>query len=170
MFKLSTRSSYGLRACLALAATPNNSPQAVTELSKVNQIPKRYLEQILNTLRHHGLVDSTRGAKGGYLLAKRPSEITVGDIVRAVEGNMEPILCSVPELKSGDCRTSHGCMSRRLCHELESAMTKILDGTNLDDLRLEGRRLQESSPHVALSEILIPKKLDKTQMTQMQEV
>lgn len=141
MFKLSTRSSYGLRACLALACAQENVPLAVTELSRVNQIPKRYLEQILNTLRHSGLVESTRGAKGGYLLAKKPTDIRIGDIVRAVEGRMEPILCSMPEMKSDACRTVQGCLSRRLCFELETALTRILDGTTLEDMRHEASRM-----------------------------
>ncbi len=140
MFKLSTRSSYGLRACLALACTQGQQP--VTELSRDNQIPRRYLEQILNALRHKGLVSSTRGAKGGYRLAKDPAAITVGDIVGAVEGEMEPILCSMPELRSDACRTTTGCLSRRLCYDLETSLRRVLDGTTLEDLRLEALRLQ----------------------------
>ena len=84
MFKLSTRSSYGLRACLALASTFSAEPVAVVELSKEHSIPRRYLEQILNALRHRGLVVSTRGARGGYRLARNPSSVTIGDVVRAV--------------------------------------------------------------------------------------
>jgi Rrf2 family iron-sulfur cluster assembly transcriptional regulator len=144
MFKLSTRSSYGLRACLALACSSKEVPIAVVELSRENQIPRRYLEQILNLLRHKGLVESTRGARGGYQLAKGSQTITIGEVVRAVEGEMEPILCSVPEKKSGDCRTASGCMSRRLCFELESALMKILDGTTLEDLRNEALLIQQA--------------------------
>ena len=163
MFKLSTRSSYGLRACLALACTSSTQPVAVVELSRENQIPRRYLEQILNALRHKGLVESTRGARGGYQLAKSSSSVTIGEIVRAVEGEMEPILCSVPELKSGDCRTTTGCVSRRMCYDLENALMKVLDGTTLEDLRIEALRLQsvrsdENGARVPLHE-LIPLKL-----------
>ena len=156
MFKLSTRSSYGLRACLALACSSKEKPIAVVELSRENQIPRRYLEQILNLLRHKGLVESTRGARGGYLLAKGSQTITIGEVVRAVEGEMEPILCSVPEMKSGDCRTASGCMSRRLCFELESALMKILDGTTLDDLRIESQRLQQARVPGAREGELVP--------------
>ena len=144
MFKLSTRSSYGLRACLALACSQGQ--QAVAELSRDNQIPRRYLEQILNALRHKGLVSSTRGVKGGYRLAKDAQAITVGDIVEAVEGQMEPILCSMPELRSDNCRTSTGCLSRRLCYDLESSLRRVLEGTTLEDLRLEAERLPGQGP------------------------
>ena len=154
MFKLSTRSSYGLRACLALACRSQDIPVAVVELSRENQIPRRYLEQILNALRHKGLVDSTRGARGGYQLAKESTSISIGEIIRAVEGEMEPILCSVPERKNGDCRTRLGCISRRLCFDLESALMKILDGTSLEDLRSEAFRLNHDRTVVPLEDLL----------------
>lgn len=146
MFKLSTRSSYGLRACLALACSFGGPPLPTTTLAKENNIPRRYLEQILSALRQKGLVDSTRGQKGGYCLARSPVELTVGDVVRAVEGEMEPILCSVPELRSESCRTHTGCISRRLCYDLETTLMRVLDGTTLEDLRLEALRLQGGRP------------------------
>lgn len=158
MFRLSTRSSYGLRACLALACASSDQPMAVADLSKDNQIPRRYLEQILNALRHKGLVSSTRGARGGYQLSRRPANITIGEIVRAVEGEMEAILCSVPEMRSQECRTSTGCVSRRLCYDLETTLLRVLDGTTLEDMRLEALRLQSSregeSVTVPLSRLL----------------
>ncbi len=141
MFKLSTRSSYGLRACLALACNYGGPPVSVALLSEHNKIPRRYLEQILNALRRKKLVKSQRGPKGGYVLSKTPQELSIGDIVRAVEGEMGHILCSMPELRSDDCRTVTGCVSRRLCHDLETALMKILDGTTLEDLRQEAVRL-----------------------------
>jgi len=144
MFRLSTRSSYGLRACLALACSSATQPLAVADLSRDNQIPRRYLEQILNALRHKGLVHSTRGARGGYKLARKPSAISIGEIVRAVEGEMEAILCSMPELKSQDCRTTTGCVSRRLCYDLETTLLQVLDGTTLEDMRSEALRLQSA--------------------------
>jgi len=143
MLKLSTRSSYGLRACVALALRTGREPLPAIELSRSNQIPHRYLEQILNSLRRQGLVDSTRGTKGGYKLAKDPSTIRIGDIVRAVEGELEPILCSVPEHRSQDCRTHSGCISRGLCHALESTLMRVLDGTTLEDLRREALHIAE---------------------------
>lgn len=155
---MSTRSSYGLRACLALACSTGSQPVAVADLSKNNQIPRRYLEQIFNALRHKGLVISTRGARGGYQLSRNPSAITIGEIVRAVEGNMDAILCSVPEMHSQNCRTTTGCISRRLCYDLETTLLRVLDGTTLEDMRLEAVRLQgqgeRDSVIVALSNFL----------------
>lgn len=134
MMKLSTRSSYGLRAAIALAHRFEDAPQTSAALAEENAIPRRYLEQILNRLRRKGLVEANRGPKGGYRLAQQPARITVGDIVRAVEGDLEPVLCSQPEHRSADCRTASQCLSRRLCHQLESTLLTVLDGTTLADL------------------------------------
>lgn len=158
MFRLSTKSSYGLRACLALACSSASQPMAVADLSRDNQIPRRYLEQILNALRHKGLVTSTRGARGGYQLSRRPNAISIGEIVRAVEGDMDPILCSVPEMRSQECRTTTGCVSRRLCYDLETTLLRVLDGTTLEDMRLEALRLRgghegEMSVPIALTQL-----------------
>jgi len=127
---------------------------AVIELSRENQIPRRYLEQILNVLRHRGLVESTRGARGGYQLARSSDSISIGEIIRAVEGEMEPILCSVPERKTGECRTMLGCISRRLCFDLESALMKILDGTTLEDLKSEALRLDHHRTIIPIHDLL----------------
>lgn len=140
MMKLSTRSTYGLRAALALAVSYGDVPVTVAALAEENQIPRRYLEQILNRLRRQGLVIATRGPRGGYSLALDPSKVTVGDIVRAVEGDLEPVLCSFPERQSTDCRVAVGCVSRLFCHEMERNLARILDGTSLEDLRVETLR------------------------------
>lgn len=140
MMKLSTRSSYGLRAALSLAVHHGEPPVTVAALADENAIPRRYLEQILNRLRRKGLVLATRGPRGGYSLAVSPAEVTVGDIVRAVEGDLEPVLCTFPEKRSADCRTSVGCVSRSFCHEMERNLARMLDGTSLEDLRRETER------------------------------
>ncbi len=107
---------------------------ATAQLSQDNNIPRRYLEQILNAMRQTGLVDSTRGPKGGYRLAREPQQITVADIVKSVEGELPPILCSHPELRSSNCRTEGDCHSRHFCFELENSLMEVLGSTNLSDL------------------------------------
>lgn len=139
MMKLSTRSSYGLRAALALALQFGEPPVTVASLAEDNGIPRRYLEQILNRLRRKGLVEATRGPRGGYRLALSPDVVSVGAIVRAVEGDLQPVLCTFPEKRSAECRTSAGCVSRSFCNEMERSMTRILDGTSLGDLSRRAR-------------------------------
>lgn len=145
MMKLSTRSSYGLRAALTLALHHGEAPRPVATLAEENQIPRRYLEQILNRLRRAELVTALRGPGGGYALARDPGQITVGDIVRAVEGNLEPVLCTFPELKLEGVCSGAGCLSEGFCQEMERNLTRILDGTTLADLQARARNCQEDS-------------------------
>lgn len=119
---------------------------AAAHISNEHNIPRRYLEQILSTLRQSGLVEAIRGPKGGYRLARTPSQTTVADVVKAVEGDMPPTLCSMPEMRSDNCRTHTGCISRRLCYDLETSLMRVLDGTTLEDLRLEALRLHRGLP------------------------
>lgn len=132
--KLTTRASYGLRAALALAAAGREKPLTTAALAKGNGIPKSYLEQILNKLRRHGIVEAARGAKGGYRLARGPETISVGDIVRALEGAYEPMLCPFPEAQSSECRREEGCLGRPLCVKMELSLTCNLDNTILSDM------------------------------------
>jgi Rrf2 family protein len=130
MLKLSTKSSYGLRACIALSRAEGKLSSS--EIAEREGIPQRYLEQILSALRQGGLVESTRGAKGGYSLARPAAEITVADLVACLEGQLPPILCSVPEHRSETCRTEEGsCASSKLCCELESSVMSVLANTTL---------------------------------------
>lgn len=130
MLKLSTKSSYGLRACLALCKAEGKLSSS--EIAQVESIPQRYLEQILSALRQGGLVESTRGAKGGYSLARPASEITVADLVSCLEGTLPPILCSMPEMRSTTCRSDEGgCASSRLCCSLENSVMSVLASTTL---------------------------------------
>lgn len=105
-------------------------------IARDNQIPKSYLDQILNKLRRADLVSTARGPQGGYYLAKSPSEITVGDIVRALEGQLEPVLCSYPEIRSSECREEAGCASQTFCKAIEVNLEKLLNGTTVADLLL----------------------------------
>jgi Rrf2 family protein len=130
MLKLSTKSSYGLRACLALSKAEGKLSSS--EIAHNEGIPQRYLEQILAALRQGGLVDSTRGAKGGYSLSRPADSITVAELVSCLEGALPPILCSVPELRSQTCRTEEGeCASSKLCCELEASVMSVLANTTL---------------------------------------
>ena len=92
--KLSTKGRYGARAAIELALNYGSGPIMVREIAAHQDISERYLEHILNTLRATGLVRSTRGAKGGYELARHPSAITLGDIITALEGSMDVVDCT----------------------------------------------------------------------------
>ncbi len=79
-------------------------------------------------------MESTRGAHGGYSLARGPSEVTVADLVRCLEGTLPPILCSMPEHRSETCRQDSECTSSQLCCQLENSLMTVLAGTTLADM------------------------------------
>ena len=139
MLKLSTKSSYGLRACLTLAASDVRLSTA--DIAERDQIPRRYLEQILSALRQSGLVQSVRGAKGGYSLGKPADQITIAQLVQSVEGDLPPMLCTNPGLQSDTCRTDSECDCRGLCSELESSVARVLEGTTLADVLSSNKSL-----------------------------
>ena len=91
--KLSTKGRYGLRAMIDLAQYSGDAPVSIISISERQDISERYLEQLVALLRKAGLVRSIRGAGGGYVLAKDMKEISVGDILRALEGSLEPVEC-----------------------------------------------------------------------------
>lgn len=145
MLKLSTKSSYGLRACLALSRA--GGKLSSSEIAETESIPQRYLEQILSLLRQGGLVESTRGAKGGYSLSRPAGEITVADLVVCLEGALPPILCSAPEFRSESCREDGTCASGPLCHQLESSVMRVLASTTLEAMATHPASLKfEESP------------------------
>jgi len=96
--KLSTRSRYGTRLLVDLARSQEKGPVQISEISNRQNISVKYLEQIIRPLKEAELVTSVRGAKGGHMLAKRPEEITLGQIVRLFEGQTDLVACvSHPE-------------------------------------------------------------------------
>ena len=92
--KLSTKGRYGLRALIDLAQYSEETPVSITSISKRQDISERYLEQLMSMLKKAGIVKSIRGANGGYILARDAKEISVGEVLRALEGSLEPVECA----------------------------------------------------------------------------
>ena len=106
--KLSTRARYGIHAMYDLAQNYGAQPRPIKAVAEAQTIPEAYLEQLLCTLRRAGLVVSARGAQGGYMLSRPPGEITVGDILRSLEGGLTLLDCLEGEDacgKSCDCQS-----------------------------------------------------------------
>lgn len=125
---ITTRSEYGLRAMVLLAEQLGDELLSAKELSRREEIPLKYLEQILSELKRGGLVVSQAGARGGYRLARPARDITVRQVVRALDGPVSPMLCEA----AGQARV--GQRLRPLWQRLEDAMSTVLDATSLDDL------------------------------------
>jgi len=128
--KISTKGRYGVRAALELSLRYGSGPVMVREISKSQEISERYLEQILNTLRKSGLVISIRGAKGGYKLAKAPSEITLGDILRPLEGPLDVVSCT----GNYECGRMAECATFEIWKEMKEKIENMLNTITLEEL------------------------------------
>lgn len=138
--KISTKGRYGARAALELALKYGAGPVMVREIADNQEISERYLEQILNTLRTADIVKSTRGAKGGYELAHHPSEIRIGDVIRALEGPFDIVSCT----QGHECGRESRCATYSLWNEVKEAIEGVLDRITLEELALRHKDLQKS--------------------------
>ena len=119
--KLSTKGRYGLRAMIDLARYSEKEPVSIGSVAARQEISERYLEQLVALLKKAGLVKSIRGASGGYVLAKKPSEISVGDILRALEGSLEPVKCAAFDTTTGEgCMASDGCVTKYVWQKIKA--------------------------------------------------
>ena len=129
--KLSTRSRYGARILLELARSEPQTPIQVSEISSRQEIPLKYLEQLIRTLKQANLVTSVRGAKGGHMLAIPPETISLGQVVRLFEGQADLVECvSAPE----KCHASDDCKVRQAWKEATTVLYRSLDAISIADL------------------------------------
>lgn len=117
-----------------LAKAYGHGPLALSEIARVEGLPFAYLEQLVGDLRRAGLVEGTRGLHGGYRLSRPPARVTVGDVIRALEGPIAPVECLAEDYVAGTCEREPACLSRSIWHEVQEAVNRILDGTTLEDL------------------------------------
>ncbi|MBR1820588.1 MAG: Rrf2 family transcriptional regulator [Clostridia bacterium] len=136
--KLSTRGRYGIHAMYDLALNANGGPQSIKAIAEREGIPEAYLEQLIAVLKREGLVTSTRGAQGGYVLARQPEEITVGDVLRALEGGLNLVECLDEE---DACGKSCACPSRIVWLKMRNGLNAIVDGITLRDMIDDYNRL-----------------------------
>ena len=133
--RLSKRGEYGLRAMIVLADVQKNSPNdmiQIKEISAREQIPAKFLEQILVALKNAGLVHSKMGVGGGYYLARPPKEITLGQIVRTLDGPLAPVKCvSQMAYEPCGCPDEETCGLRMVMGDVRNAIANILDKTTL---------------------------------------
>lgn len=131
--RISTKGDYATRAMQDLALHHDQGPIQIEDIARRQHLPVRYLEQILLSLKRAGFLESKRGVSGGYYLAKHPREITVGAIVRAMEGPVIPIFC-VGSGKREICIEEPHCSLRDIWAEVRDAVVKIVDHTTLEEL------------------------------------
>jgi Rrf2 family protein len=136
MRTISKRTQYGLKAVLALGRRYGEGPVLIATLSEDESIPMKFLEVILLALKGQGLLDSKKGKHGGYQLSRPPSTITMGSLVRMLEGPLAPLPCaSEAEFKPcEECEDVESCATRIIMRQVRDAMADVLDRTTLADL------------------------------------
>jgi Rrf2 family cysteine metabolism transcriptional repressor len=138
--KITYKGDYALKALfqLALRHEEGGGVMSIQEISKLGDMPTKFLEQILLILRKGGFVKSKRGVKGGFFLAKPPKEITVGDVIRFIEGPIGPIACIEGERYKG-CKDLTSCIFRDVWKEVYHSISVIVDTLTFADLVMRHR-------------------------------
>lgn len=137
--KLSTKGRYGLRALIDLAEHSEDGPVSTASISARQELSERYLEQLMSMLKKAGLVRSVRGAGGGYVLAKKMEEISAGDVLRALEGSLEPVECAGLE-PDGACKAADSCVTKYVWKRINESISRTVDEISLDQLVEESRK------------------------------
>lgn len=134
--RLSKRSEYGMRALIDLAFIYDQGPIHVEDIADRENMPVKFLQQLLLTLKNAGILHSKKGANGGYYLARVPEEITLGEVIRVLDGPLAPIHC-VSEMAYEECNCPVGeehCGLRMIMGEVREAIAGILDHATLADV------------------------------------
>jgi len=144
MMQVSQKTQYALRAMFELARRHGAGPTRIGDIADRQAIPARFLEGILNQLRQAGLLRSVRGSRGGYELAVEPSQVTVGDMMRIIEGPIAPTDC----LAEGgtDCPLYGSCAFLPMWRRAAEALGAVYDGTTFADLLADHERLCQGTP------------------------
>jgi len=142
--KLSLRGEYALRALLVLGLNHGEAVTRIGTISEEQNIPKRFLEQILNDLKSAGLVQSRRGGSGGYRLARPPEQITLASVVRHIEGALAPVSCvSEKFYEKCSCPDESRCAIRSVMKEIRAAVVQIAERVTIADLCERSRVLRD---------------------------
>lgn len=133
---LSKKTKYALKALLYLATQPADEPVLISDLAKAEEIPKKFLEAILLTLKNAGMLQSKIGKGGGYYLAKEPRNITIGSIVKVLEGGYAPVQCLNDAESPGcyECGEPDSCGIRLVMSDVMQAISSVLETTTLADM------------------------------------
>jgi len=147
MTNLSRKARYALRALYALAADEARGPVLIAELAEREKIPRKFLEAILLELKNAGVLRSKKGKGGGYALARPAERITIGEVVRVIDGPLAPIPCASERnfVRCEDCTDETTCGTRQVMKKVRDAIAAILDTTTLADVRAQIARAQHSA-------------------------
>jgi Rrf2 family protein len=131
IMKISTRCRYGSRALLEIARTYGQAPAKRKDMSRSQNVSGSYLENILISLKSAGIIDTIRGAHGGYILTRAPSRISLLDVANALEGSLSPVECLDD---SAVCKRTGRCVTQDVWREVKAAEENVLRRTSIQDL------------------------------------
>jgi len=134
---LTKKGKYGLKAAVHLARLPPGQSALVADIAEANMIPKKFLDTILGELRNAGVLHSKKGKGGGYMLARPADNISVGDIIRALDGPLAPIACASRNFyrPCDDCSDQTTCPVRLMMIVVRDAITQVIDHRSLAEIR-----------------------------------
>lgn len=141
--KISTKGKYGLRAMIDLAQYSEQETVSISSIAQRQKISESYLEQLVAKLKKAGLVISIRGAAGGYRLARPASDISVGDVLRALEGDVRAVICTA-QTEEG-CEGEELCVTKYVWQRINESIEKTVDEMMIDQLVAESRKAQEKA-------------------------
>ena len=141
--KISTKGKYGLRAMIDLAQSSEQEAVSISSIAQRQKISESYLEQLVAKLKKAGLVVSIRGAAGGYRLARPAAGISVGDVLRALEGDVRAVICTA-QTEEG-CEGEELCVTKYVWQRINESIEKTVDEMMLDQLVAESRKAQEKA-------------------------
>jgi Rrf2 family protein len=132
---ISQKAKYALRALVSLCRAPYGEPLMISQISREQAIPKKFLEQILLELKRHGIVESRRGRLGGYVLLRSPEKVTFGEVLRLIDGPIAPLPClsKFAYRRCIDCADEGTCEIRHVFARVALATRDVLDNTTLAD-------------------------------------
>ena len=137
--KLSTKGRYGLRALIDLALYSEEEPVSIQSIAKRQNLSESYLEQLVRKMRTAGLVSSVRGAGGGYQLSRPADEISVGDVLRALEGNLDAVSCNA---NTEGCEGADLCVTKYVWARFNESITHTVDSISIEQLLEESRKIR----------------------------
>jgi len=154
MRTISKRTQYGLKAMLALGRKYREGPVLIGTLAREEVIPVKFLEAILLDLKSRGLLESKMGRKGGYHLSRPPSAVTIGSIIRIIEGPLAPLPCASETAFRAceECQDVENCGTRIIMRRVRDAISDVLDRTTLADLI---RQVDSGRAETAATEVLM---------------
>ncbi|QEK12101.1 Rrf2 family transcriptional regulator [Crassaminicella thermophila] len=145
--KLSTKGRYGVKAMFELALSYGDGPIALNSIADKQNLSVHYLEQLFSNLRKAGLVKSVRGAQGGYILARKPEDITVGDIIRTLEGPLAPAECVI-ENDSKECYKADYCVTRTIWEKIRDSINNVVDSITLQDMINDYKKMNNNDSYM----------------------